>query len=114
MVHIWMLPLPRRQFDNRECHNRAQGATPGLRNARGGILNVKLFYPEGGANLGGANCRRVGGYVVPLPPAPVLMVLGREDVEHGTGGEGGEVPDGLHPGYGLPSLLECVCMGTQA
>ena len=42
------------------------------------------------------------------------MVLVQEDVEHGMGGEGGEFPDGIHPGYGLPSLFECVCPGPQA
>ena len=31
-----------------------------------------------------------------LPPVPVLMVIGREDVEYDLGVEGGAVPDGLH------------------
>ena len=41
-------------------------------------------------------------------------MMGREDVEHGPGGEGGEVPDGLHPGDGSPSLLECIRPEPQA
>ena len=45
---------------------------------------------------------------------PALMVPGRKDVDHDTGGEGGEVPDGLHPEEGSPSLLECVRTGPQA
>ena len=42
------------------------------------------------------------------------MVPVREDMEHDPGGEGGEVPDGLHHGDGSPSLLKCVCTGPQA
>ena len=42
-----------------------------------------------------------------LPPAVSPMVTGREYVEHGLVGEGGEVPDGLHPWEILLSLLEC-------
>ena len=33
-----------------------------------------------------------------------LMVTGQEDVEHGPGGEGGAVPDGLHPRKKIASL----------
>ena len=69
---------------------------------------------EGGGNCGSVNYRRVGGYVGPLPPTPALIVPVRENVEHGPGGEGGEVPHGLHPGDVSLSLLECVCPGTQA
>ena len=42
------------------------------------------------------------------------MVPGREDMEHDPGGEGGEVPDGLHHGNVSPSLLKCVRTGPQA
>ena len=75
---------------------------------------MKLSEMEEGRNRGGAYYRRFGGYFGQLPPAPLLMVPGLKDVEHGPGGEGGEVPDGLHPGYGFPSLLECVCPVPQA
>ena len=50
----------------------------------------------------------VRGYVGPLSPVPALRVPVREDVEHGMVRKGGEVPDGIHPGHGLPSILECV------
>ena len=42
------------------------------------------------------------------------MVMGREIMDHDPGGEGGEVPDRLHPGYGFMSCLECVRPGPQA
>ena len=84
-----------------------------------GDFNVKLLDPERGrgggeGDRGGANYRRVGEYFVPLPPAQAPMVPGQEDVEHGTGGEVGEVQDVLHPGDGSPSLLECFCPVPQA
>ena len=79
-----------------------------------GDFNVKPSDPEGGVNHGSANFRRVREYVGPLPPTMLLMVPGREDVEHGPGGEGDEVPDGLYPGDESLSLLECVHPGPQA
>ena len=42
------------------------------------------------------------------------MVLGREDMEHDPGGEGGEVPDGLNSGDGSPSLWVFLRPGPQA
>ena len=38
----------------------------------------------------------------------------QEDTENDPGGEGGEVPDRLHPGDGSSSLLECVHLEPQA
>ena len=70
--------------------------------------------PEEKGNFGGTCDGWPGGYVGTLPPTPVIMVEGREDVEHDLGGEGGEVPNGLHSGDILPSLLECVRPGPQA
>ena len=63
-----------------------------------GDLNVNLLDPEeyfggGGGGSGSAEYSRDRGHVGTLPPAPDPMVPGREDVEHGLGGEGGEVPD---------------------
>ena len=49
-----------------------------------------------------------------FPPAPALMVPGREDMEYDPGGEGDELPDGLHSGDGLLSLWECIRPGTHA
>ena len=46
--------------------------------------------------------------------APTQMGQGTKDVEHGKGGGGSSVPDGLHPGYMPPSLLERVCLGSMA
>ena len=42
------------------------------------------------------------------------MVTGKKDVEHGPGGVGGEVPDGLYPRDIPSSILECDHMGTTA
>ena len=42
------------------------------------------------------------------------MVLGREDVEHGTVGGGGAVPDGLHPGDISSYLQKCDRPGPTA
>ena len=39
------------------------------------------------------------------------MVPGREGVEHGPGGKGGEFPDGLHPRDRLSSLSGCHRLG---
>ena len=114
MVHFRMLPCPRQQLDDRECHHRAQGATPGLRNNIGRILNVKLSEMEEGRNRGGAYYRRFGGYFGQLPPAPLLMVSIREDMEYDLVDEEGDVLDGLHHGDVSPSLWECVYPGPQA
>ena len=104
MVHNWVLPLPRQHLDNREYFCRAQGAPPGIGTASGGVLKRQ---PGGSRGYnGGADSGRVRGHVGPLPPTTAPMVPGREDVEHGTAGEGGEVPDGLHPGVRLSSLQE--------
>ena len=42
------------------------------------------------------------------------MGQGTEDVEHGKGGEGSPVPDGLHPRDRPPSLLERVRPGSKS
>ena len=52
---------------------------------------------EVGLDSGSAENVRAQVHVGPLPPATALMVPGREDMEHGPGREGREVPDGLHP-----------------
>ena len=92
--------------------------TPGLRTIGGGIFKCETVRDggrlEGGVNCGSANYGRARGHVSPLPTATAPMVLGRENIEHGLSGEGGEVPDGLHPRDGLSSLLKCVCMGLKA
>ena len=41
------------------------------------------------------------------------MGQGKEDVEHGQGGEVSPVPDILHPRDRLSSLLERVCLGPM-
>ena len=45
---------------------------------------------------------------------PELMIPGRKDMDHGPGREGGEVPDELHPGGGLTSLLERVLLVPES
>ena len=80
------------------------------------VLNIISMVggSEGRGHHVGTGDGGPGGYVGALPPAPDLMVPGREDVEHDPGGEGGEVPNGLHYGDGSPYLLECVRLGPQA
>ena len=107
-----MLPRPRRHLDDRECCCRAQGATPGRRASSGGRSECETVgargISEGEGNIGSADYDRAGGHVGTLPTAPAPMVPGQEDVGHGLGREGGEVPDVLHPRDGLLYLLECV------
>ena len=70
--------------------------------------------PEGRGYHGDYGNKVTLGYAGALPPAPALMVLGREDVEYDPGGEGVEVPDRIHSGYGSPSLWECLLLGPHA
>ena len=70
--------------------------------------------PEGRGYCGRNGNRGTRVYVGALPPVPVLMVPGQEDMEYDLGGEDGKVPDGLHPGDGSPSLWECVRPVPQA
>ena len=69
---------------------------------------------EGGVNSGRCDYGRAVGHVGTLPPALAPMVPGREDVEHGPGGEVGKVMDGIHSRDGSSSLLEYVCPRPQA
>ena len=96
MIYHGTLTRPRQYLDNRYCCRRAQGAPQGRRTVSGGRLQCK---PVGaGGPPEGRGYR--GGYVGALPPAPALMLLGREDMEYDTGGDGGAVSDGLHSGDG--------------
>ena len=101
MVHCWMLPRPRGHLVDRECCHRAQGTTLGRRTAGDRIFERETVGAGGrseeGRNSGSSDYGRSGGHVGTLPPATALMVTGQDDVEHGTGREGGEIPDGLHP-----------------
>ena len=102
-----MLPCPQQHLDDRECRRLSQRLTPGRRTAGDGQLQREDFKAggrlEGGGNRGNASVIRTQGYVGALPPAPALMVPGREDVDNGLGREGGEVLDELNPGDGSPS-----------
>ena len=112
VVHRGMLPRPRQHLDDRECRCRTKGAPPGRRTVGGVGFQSETFgaggRPEGRRYGGGTGKEGNRGYVGAIPPSPALMVPGLEDMEHDPAGEGGEVPDGLHPGYGLPYLFECV------
>ena len=116
--HFKVLHRPQKHLNDRECCCRSQGATPGRQTAGGRRSERETVgsggISEGGGNSGSTDYGRDGGHVRKLTPAPANMVPGREDVEHSTGGEGGEVPDELHPRDGSSSLLECVCPGPQA
>ena len=52
---------------------------------------------EGGGDHGSVDDGGTQRHVGALPPVMEPMVPRRESVEHGPGGEGGAVPDGLHP-----------------
>ena len=67
--------------------------------------------PEGNGHCGGADRSGTRGHGNALPPAPAQMGQGKEDVEHGQGGEVSPIPDGLHPRDRPSSLLERVCLG---
>ena len=49
---------------------------------------------------------RVGGHVQTLPPMPLILGVGWEDVEDAPAGEGGAVLDGLSSGDRPTSILE--------
>ena len=69
---------------------------------------------EGGLDRNRTDNRGAQGHAGPLPPATSSMVTGKKDVEHGPGGVGGEVPDGLYPRDIPSSISECDHMGTTA
>ena len=102
MVHHRMLPGPQRHLEDRECRCSAQRAPLGIGYAGGGGLQLQprpaIGISEGGGDRNGTDRCEIRRHVEPLPPAMAPMVTGREGVEHGPGGEGGAVPDGLHPG----------------
>ena len=112
-----MLHHPRQHHDNRDCCRCAQGAPPGRQTTGGGIFQHETVGAGGREEVRGDRDGTGDGgtrvYVGALPPAPELMVTERDNVDHDPGGEGGEVPDRLHPGGGLQSLLECVCLRPQ-
>ena len=112
VVHHWMLPLPQRHLDDRECHRRAQGVAPGRRTNVGGLPQYDADgtgkRPEGNVNCGDADRRGTRGHGRTLPSALTQMGQGTEDVDHVKGGEGSPVPDGLYPGDRPPSLMERV------
>ena len=119
MVHRGMLPCTRRHLNNREYRCRVQGACQGrLTVGGGGGLQRQPSgaggIPEGRIYCGVDRNGEFGRYVGALPPAPALMVMGREDVEHDPVGDGGAVPDGLKSWDGFSSLCKCLCTGPQA
>ena len=69
---------------------------------------------ERGGDSGSVDVGGIGGHIGPFPPVTAPLVLGWEEVEHGQVGEGGTVPDGLHPGDRSLSLQERGCPGPTA
>ena len=118
MVHHCMLPLTKQNLDNRYFRCINQGALLGCRTTDGGGPERQPDgaggRSEGGGYSGSAENGGAQGYAGPLPPTTATMVPGWEDVEHGPGGERGEVPDGLHPRDILSSISECDCPGPTA
>ena len=55
-----------------------------------------------------------GGHGETVPAAGEQVVSGSEDLGDAPKGKGGAVPDGLHPGYGPPSLQELSSPGPSA
>ena len=114
MVHHRMIPRPQRHLNNRECHNSAQRDPLGIRTAGGGIPKHKLRVDSGISEMERDSGGGIGGNFSPLHPVTTLLLPEKEDVEHGQSGEGGVVPDGLHPGDVLLSLQEHDCPGPTA
>ena len=87
---------------------QSSNSAPGIRAAGGGRLQRKPETYRGilerGGDSDGTDSDRIGGHVVPFPPATEPMLTVWDDVEHGKVGEGGEVPDKLHPGDRFLSL----------
>ena len=82
-----------------------------------GDLNVNLRESErsqGERDSNNSENSGSQGYMSPHPPVKMPMVLGRENVEHGPGGEGGDFLDGLHPRERLLSLSEYGRTGPTA
>ena len=102
MVHHQMLPYSRQYLDDRECHCSTQESSPGIGSAGGGGFKCKPGQARGILEGGGDNVSADGGgviiHVIPLPPLTAPMIPGRKDVDHGPVGEGGVVPDRIHPG----------------
>ena len=101
MVHHWMLPLPQRHIDDRECLLRAQEEAQGHRTGSGGGPEHGPGRPRKqserdrdscGADRGGS-----GGHDGAFPSLEAKMGVGETDVEHGPGGQGRPVTDGLYP-----------------
>ena len=86
VVYREMLPRPQQHLNDRECHRRAQGAPQWLQTVGGGRLQCQTDID--GEIPEGRGCHSIygndgaGRYVDSLPPAPALMVLGREDMDH--------------------------------
>ena len=118
MVHHCMLPLTKQNLDNRYCRCINQGALLGCRTTDGGGPERQPDgaggRSEGGGDSGSADNGGALRHIVPLPPTTEPMVTGREDMDHGTERDGGEVPDGLYPRDRLLSLSECDCPGPTS
>ena len=118
IVYHRMLPRPRRHLDFGEYRCSSQGVPLGCRTTGGGGPEHQPGRAggrlEGGRDSGSADNGGDPRNVRPLPPATVPMVPGRENMEDGLDGEGGEVPDGLHHRDKLLSLLECNRPGPTA
>ena len=102
MVHHRMLPCPQRHSDNRAVSHGAGGSTARHRPTSGGGLQY-IFRGYGKRREGGGDCGGADGgggrrYDGALPPEEATMGKGTPNVEHGKGGKGDNVSDGLPPG----------------
>ena len=102
MVHHRMLPCPQRCLDDRagshgdgrptERHRRTSGGGP-KHGLRGYGKRQEGIGDCGGNDRGGGR-----GYDGTLPSEEATMGKITPDMEHGEGGKGGKVSDGISPG----------------
>ena len=102
MIHHRMLPRPRRRSDDRAGSHGAGRPTESHRpTSDGGPKYGLRSYRKRKEGIGdcGGNDRGGGrGYDGTLPSEEVTMGKRTPDMEHGEGGKGGKVLDGLSPG----------------
>ena len=102
MVHHRMLPRPRRGLDNRAGSHGARGPTKRHCPPSGGGPKFGLRgygkRQEGIGDYGDDDGGEGRRYDITLTPEEATMGKRTPDLEHGEGGKGGKVSDGLSPG----------------
>ena len=113
-----MLPCSQRHLDDGEGRRSAPEPTQGSGAAGGGGLQLEPRDTGGGQESGrhrnDAGDGGTRGHGETLPAARDQLVSGSKDVGDASKSKGGAVPDGLHPGDGLPYFQERRSPGLSA